>query len=137
MNGPAQLRARLAEPGIVMAPGAYDAVSARLVERAGFPAVYMTGFGHSASHLGLPDAGFISLPEMVERVSHMVRAVGVPVIADADTGCGNALNVRRTVELCEAAGAAGIRRSPRRPAPWSGRCAGCASAAPRCRCTAT
>lgn len=108
MNGAARLRELLRQPGIIMAPGAFDMVSARLVERAGFPAVYMTGFGQSASHLGLPDAGYISLPEMVERARNMVRAVKVPVIADADTGYGNELGVRRTVELYEAAGVAGL-----------------------------
>ncbi len=108
MNAPARLRELLRQPGTLMVPGAFDMVSARLVERAGFPAVYMTGFGQSASHLGLPDAGYISLPEMVERARNMVQAVGIPVIADADTGYGNELNVRRTVELYEAAGLAGL-----------------------------
>ncbi len=108
MNAPARLRDLLRQPGTLMVPGAFDMVSARLVERAGFPAVYMTGFGQSASHLGLPDAGYISLPEMVERARNMVHAVGIPVIADADTGYGNELNVRRTVELYEAAGLAGL-----------------------------
>jgi 2-methylisocitrate lyase-like PEP mutase family enzyme len=83
-------------------------VSARLVERAGFQAVYMTGFGQSASHLGLPDAGYISFPEMLERATNMVRAVGIPVLADGDTGYGNELQVRRTVERYEAAGVAGM-----------------------------
>lgn len=108
MNGPGRLRELLGQPGIIMAPGAFDMVSARLVERAGFPAVYMTGFGQSASHLGLPDAGYIGLAEMVERARNMVRAVKIPVIADADTGYGNELGVRRTVELYEAAGVAGL-----------------------------
>lgn len=108
MNGPAQVRELLRRPGILMAPGAFDMVSARLVERAGFSAVYMTGFGQSASHLGLPDAGYISLPEMVERARNMVHAVRIPVIADADTGYGNELSVRRTVLQYEAAGVAGL-----------------------------
>ncbi|HWU39070.1 MAG TPA: isocitrate lyase/PEP mutase family protein [Candidatus Acidoferrum sp.] len=107
MNAPARLRELLRHPGTLMVPGAFDMVSARLVERAGFSAVYMTGFGQSASHLGLPDAGYISLPEMVERGRNMVQAVGIPVLADADTGYGNELNVRRTVELYEGAGLAG------------------------------
>ena len=107
MNAPARLRELLRHAGTLMVPGAFDMVSARLVERAGFPAVYMTGFGQSASHLGLPDAGYISLPEMVERGRNMVQVVGLPILADADTGYGNELNVRRTVELYEGAGLAG------------------------------
>ncbi len=108
MNRPARLRELLSQPGTLMAPGAFDMVSARLVERAGFHAAYMTGFGQSASHLGLPDAGYISLPEMAERARNMAHAVEIPVIADADTGYGNELNVRRTMELYEAAGLAGL-----------------------------
>ena len=89
-------------------PGAYDAVSARLVEQAGFPVVYMTGYGVSASRLGLPDMGFAGLGEMVDQARNMAAAVSIPLISDADTGYGNALNVRRTVALYEAAGVAGL-----------------------------
>ena len=92
----------------VVVPGAYDCVSAKLVERAGFPAVYMTGYGTSASRLGLPDLGFAGLAEMVDQARNMAAAVSVPLIADADTGYGNALNVRRTVQLYEAAGVAAL-----------------------------
>ena len=74
-----------AEP-IVMAPGAYDAVSARLVQRAGFPAIYMTGFGATASRIGMPDIGLLTQTEMTTHARDMVRAVDIPVIADADTG---------------------------------------------------
>jgi 2-methylisocitrate lyase-like PEP mutase family enzyme len=93
--------------GLVV-PGAYDGVSAKLVERAGFPVVYMTGYGVSASRLGLPDMGFTGLAEMADHARNMAAAVGIPLIADADTGYGNALNARRTVALYEAAGVAGL-----------------------------
>jgi 2-methylisocitrate lyase-like PEP mutase family enzyme len=93
--------------GLVV-PGAYDGISARLVERAGFPVVYMTGYGTSASRLGLPDLGFAGLAEMSDHARNMAAAVGVPLIADADTGYGNALSVRRTVQAYEAAGVAGL-----------------------------
>jgi 2-methylisocitrate lyase-like PEP mutase family enzyme len=91
-----------------VAPGAYDVLSARLVEAAGFPAVYMTGFGVSASLIGRPDVGLLTMTEMVDSARRICSAVEVPVIADADTGYGNALNVVRTVREYEAAGVAGI-----------------------------
>jgi carboxyvinyl-carboxyphosphonate phosphorylmutase len=93
--------------GLVV-PGAYDGVSAKLVERAGFPVVYMTGYGVSASRLGLPDMGFAGLGEMADQARNMAAAVSIPLIADADTGYGNALHVRRTVAVYEAAGVAGL-----------------------------
>jgi 2,3-dimethylmalate lyase len=102
------LRALLAGPEPVVAPGAYDALSARLVEQAGFPAVYMTGFGASASLLGRPDVGLLSFAEMVDHARRLAQAVGVPVIADADDGYGNPLNVMRTVREYEAAGVAAL-----------------------------
>jgi 2-methylisocitrate lyase-like PEP mutase family enzyme len=93
--------------GLVV-PGAYDGVSARLVERAGFPAVYMTGYGTSASRLGLPDLGYAGLAEMSDHARNLAAAVAIPLIADADTGYGNALGVRRTVQAYEAAGVAAL-----------------------------
>jgi carboxyvinyl-carboxyphosphonate phosphorylmutase len=104
----ARLRLLLAGPEIVQAPGAYDALSARIVEAAGFPVVYMTGFGSSAGLLGRPDVGLLSAAEMVENARRMAAAIAVPLVADADTGYGNPLNVMRTVEMYEAAGVAGI-----------------------------
>ena len=106
------LRRRLHElverkQGLVV-PGAYDCVSARLVERAGFQAVYMTGYGTSASRLGLPDLGFAGLAEMADHARNMTSAVSIPLIADADTGYGNVLNVRRTVRMYETAGVAAL-----------------------------
>ena len=105
---PARLRALLNRPGPLLVPGAYDALSARLVEHAGFDAVYMTGFGTTATLLGLPDVGLLSLPEMVDNAGRMVRAVDVPLISDADTGYGNVINVARTVQQFERAGVAAI-----------------------------
>jgi carboxyvinyl-carboxyphosphonate phosphorylmutase len=105
----ARLRELLAAPAPLLAPGAYDALSARLVEQAGFDAVYMTGFGTTASLIGRPDVGLLSGAEMVDNARRIAAAVDVPVIADADTGYGNALNVVRTVQLYEQAGVAGIQ----------------------------
>jgi 2-methylisocitrate lyase-like PEP mutase family enzyme len=96
-----------ARQGLVV-PGVYDGVSARLVERAGFPAVYMTGYGTAASRLGLPDLGYAGLAEMADHARNLAAAVRIPLIADADTGYGNALQVRRTVQLYEAAGVAAL-----------------------------
>jgi len=102
------LRELLAGPEPVLAPGAYDALSARLVQRAGFPAVYLTGFGASASLLGRPDVGLLSFAEMAGHARRLVQAVEVPVIADADDGYGNPLNVMRTVREYAAAGVAAL-----------------------------
>jgi carboxyvinyl-carboxyphosphonate phosphorylmutase len=103
-----RLRRLLAGTDPVIAPGAYDALSARLIERAGFDAIYMTGFGAAASLLGRPDVGLLSFAEMVDQARRIVQAVGVPVIADADDGYGNPLNVIRTVREYEAAGVAAL-----------------------------
>ena len=89
-------------------PGAPDSLTARLVEQAGFPAIYMTGFGATASRLGLPDIGLLSQTEMTTHARDMVRAVSIPVIADADTGYGGPANIRRTVEEYVQAGVAAI-----------------------------
>ena len=103
------LRALLAGTGLVIAPGAYDALSARLAEQAGFEAVYMTGFGASASLLGLPDIGLLSSAEMADHARRLAAAVSVPLIADADDGYGEVLNVMRTVRGLEAAGVAAVQ----------------------------
>jgi 2,3-dimethylmalate lyase len=105
----AALRSLLAGPEPLVAPGAYDALSARLVEQAGFDVVYMTGFGTTASLIGRPDVGLLSGTEMADNARRIVSAVDVPVIADADTGYGNAVNVLRTVQLFEQAGVAGLQ----------------------------
>jgi 2-methylisocitrate lyase-like PEP mutase family enzyme len=93
---------------IVMAPGAPDALTARLVERAGFPAIYMTGFGATASRLGCPDIGLMTQTEMTTHARDMVRVVQIPVIADADTGYGGPSNIHRTVREYLQAGVAAI-----------------------------
>lgn len=93
---------------IIVAPGAFNAFSAKIIEQAGFDAVYMTGYGASADLLGLPDYGFLTMTEMANHASRMASAVNIPVIADGDTGYGNALNVRRTIAEYEKAGVAAI-----------------------------
>jgi 2,3-dimethylmalate lyase len=93
---------------MVLAPGCYDALGARLVQEAGFSAAYMTGFGSAASRLGRPDVGLLSMSEMVDNARRIVDAVDIPVVADADTGYGNSINVIRTVREYEAAGVAAI-----------------------------
>jgi len=112
LHGPvrptARLRELLARPEPLVAAGAYDALSARLVEAAGFDAVYLTGFGASASLLGRPDIGLLTLTEMAGHAGRLAASVSVPVIADADTGYGNPLNVIRTVQEYERAGVAAL-----------------------------
>jgi 2-methylisocitrate lyase-like PEP mutase family enzyme len=112
------LRKRLAAEGVIIAPGIYDAYGARLVEQAGFEAAYMTGNGVSASLLGRPDVGLVDLTLITGHAHRVAAAVEIPLICDADTGYGNAVNVRRTVEEFEAAGVAAIhiedQQSPKR-----------------------
>lgn len=103
----AQLRRLLAGDGIVVAPGVYDGITARLAELAGFSAVYMTGAGTSLS-LGYPDLGLLTMTEMVGNAAVIDRTVQLPVIADADTGYGNEVNVTRTVQEYQRAGVAAI-----------------------------
>ena len=102
-----RLRERLQRDGMIVAPGAYDGLTAKLVAQAGFEAVYMTGAG-TAAGLGYPDFGLVTMSEMVANARRMVAAVAVPVIADADTGYGNELTVFRTVREYESAGVAAI-----------------------------
>jgi 2-methylisocitrate lyase-like PEP mutase family enzyme len=117
MKRTARLRELLHQPDIIIAPGAYDGITARLVEQAGFPAVYMTGAGTSLAR-GFPDFGLLSMSEVVENAAVIARTVEIPLIADADTGYGNELNVTRTVREFEARGVAGIhiedQASPKR-----------------------
>jgi 2-methylisocitrate lyase-like PEP mutase family enzyme len=102
-----QLRQLLKSTPLVV-PGCYDALSAKVLERAGFPAVYMTGYGTSLALLGLPDAGLATMSEMHLNARYIANAVAVPVIADADNGYGNAINVMRTVREYIQTGVAGI-----------------------------
>ena len=109
MRTTTRFRSLLAGPDLLVAPGAYDGLSARLIAQAGFPLVYMTGFGTAASVLGQPDVGLLTMSEMVSRASALAAVIGdIPLIADADTGYGNPINVRRTVREYERVGVAGI-----------------------------
>ncbi|MDP2706704.1 MAG: oxaloacetate decarboxylase [Burkholderiales bacterium] len=103
-----RLRARLGSGALIVAPGIYDAYGARFVEQAGFEAVYMTGNGVSASLLGRPDVGLVDLTLIASHAHRVAACVDIPLICDADTAYGNAVNVRRTVEEFEAAGVAAI-----------------------------
>lgn len=107
MTATARLRQLLAGPDMLVAPGAYDGITARLIEQAGFSAVYMTGAGTSAS-FGLPDYGLLTMTEMVGNAARITAATTLPLIADGDTGYGTELNVVRTVQQHERAGTAGI-----------------------------
>lgn len=108
MNAARLLKAHLSSNHTVMAPGAPDALTARLIEDAGFPAVYMTGFGATACLTGSPDLGILTLTEMTTHARNIVRAVKTPVIADADTGYGGPVNVARTVREYIQAGVAAV-----------------------------
>jgi len=108
MNTTTRLRQLLRQPGIIVAPGAYDCLTAKLIEREGFPAVYLTGAGTAVTRLGKPDLGFITLSEMVASAGAITSTVSIPLIADADTGYGGALNVYRTVREYERAGVAAL-----------------------------
>lgn len=103
-----RLRELLSRDEILVVPGAYDALTARMIEKVGFDAVYMTGGGTVNSLTGLPDNGLITLTEMSMNARYIAEATSVPVISDADTGYGNAVNVMRTVWEFERAGVAGI-----------------------------
>ena len=105
----AALRQRLNQPGLLVAPGVFDMVSLRLADTFGFDALYMTGYGTVASHMGLPDAGLATYSDMVGRVTAMAGMARTPLIADADTGYGGLLNMRHTIRGYEAAGAAAIQ----------------------------
>lgn len=98
----------LQKPGIIIAPGAYDALTAKIVQECGFEAVVMGGYSIAASRLGCPDMGFLTMTEMTDAVKVITSAVNIPLIADGDTGYGNTLNVMRTVSEYESAGAAAI-----------------------------
>ncbi len=104
-----RLRELLNKPGIISTPGAYDVWSARLVEKAGFPAVYMTGYGAAVSVIGQPDIGLITMTEMAIHAKNIASAVDIPLIADADNGYGGILNVIRTVQEYERGGVAAIQ----------------------------
>jgi 2-methylisocitrate lyase-like PEP mutase family enzyme len=126
MQGAARkLRELLARPGIVRSMGAHDVLSALLLERAGFEAIFIGGFGTSACLQGLPDLNFLGMAEMADAVRRMARRVSIPVIADGDTGHGDLHNVVRCVKEFEGAGAAGIiledQVSPKRCGHFEGK----------------
>src|SRR6266487_6820437 len=103
------LRELMKRPGLIRTVGAHDALSAKMIERAGFDAIWASGFGISASLKCIPDGSFLTMTEQLAVTQNIVEAVEIPVIADCDTGFGNALNVMRTVQDYEKAGIAGIR----------------------------
>lgn len=102
------LRRILDSPGVHQGPACFDALSANLVQSAGFPLCFTSGFSISASRLGLPDTGYLSYGEMIDQGQLITQSVGIPVIGDADNGYGNAMNVKRTVKGYISAGFAGI-----------------------------
>ena len=108
MDKARQLRELLRRNGAIVAVGAHDALSARLIERAGFDAVWASGFAISAAQFALPDANVLTMTENLEIIRQMSRATDLPVIADIDNGYGNAINVMRTITEYEAAGVAAI-----------------------------
>ncbi|GIH24235.1 carboxyvinyl-carboxyphosphonate phosphorylmutase [Acrocarpospora phusangensis] len=114
-----RLRRLLEDPRILVAPGAYDGTGVRLVEAAGFHAVYLSGFQTSASALGQPDVGYLTESQMVERVAALTDVTDLPLIADADTGYGDPAGVRRTVRRYEKAGAAAMHIEDQ---TWPKRC---------------
>src|SRR3989440_1372800 len=107
MSRASKLRAMLKQDGMIVAPGAYDCITARTIAQAGFSAVYMTGAGTAAT-LGYPDYGLVTMSEMADNAGRIASAVDVPVIADADTGYGNELNTTRTIREYEKRGVAGL-----------------------------
>ena len=119
-----KLRAREQAPGILIAPGAFDALSGRIVERAGFDAAFFTGGGLSRSS-GFPEIGLVTMTEVLNRVGRMVESMSIPLIVDADTGYGNAINAIRTVQEFERLGVAAIQFedqvTPKRGGHWSGK----------------
>jgi methylisocitrate lyase len=125
MKTTSRLRALLAQPNILIAPGAADALTARLIQEAGFGAVYATGAGIANAQFAFPDIGLLTMTEMLAHIRRIVDAVDVPVIADADTGFGNPLNVQRTVREYEYAGVAAIQIedqvSPKKCGHFSGK----------------
>ena len=103
-----QFRELIEREDIIIAPGAYDVVSAQIIEKADFPVVYITGLGNEASDLGCPDIGLTTATEIVRRAANVVQAVDVPVLCDADTGFGGAMNLYRTIRMFESVGVSGV-----------------------------
>jgi 2,3-dimethylmalate lyase len=108
MKSTAKLRQLLQKPGMLVAPGAHDVMTARIVEAEGFAAVYLGGFAASASMLGIPDHSLITMTELLAQARNVAAAVNIPIMADIDDGGGTPLSVRRTIRLAEQAGLAGV-----------------------------
>ena len=119
MNTTTRLKRLLAGTRCIVAPGVADAFAARMVAMEGFEACYMTGFGTSLTRLGMPDIGLLTMDEMVDNAARIADACAMPLIADADTGYGNAMNVRRTIREYERAGVAGVHLEDQ---AWPKRC---------------
>ena len=114
-----RLRRLLEAPELLIAPGVAECVGARLVAEQGFDALYMTGAGTTASRLGMPDVGLLGVTEMADNAGRIADAAGLPLIADADTGYGGPINVRRTIQCYERAGVAGVHMEDQ---DWPKRC---------------
>ena len=114
-----RLRRLLQAPDLLIAPGVAECVGARLVAEQGFDALYMTGAGTTASRLGMPDVGLLGVTEMADNAGRIADAAGLPLIADADTGYGGPINVRRTIRCYERAGVAGVHMEDQ---DWPKRC---------------
>ncbi len=108
MKATTRFRQMMRDPGLIVAPGVAEPMSARVVAQLGFRAIYMTGSGSTALRLGMPDIGLLTMPEMVDNAARIAEASGLPLIADADEGYGGVLNVRRTIRAYERAGVAGV-----------------------------
>jgi len=119
MNSINSIRTLLDEEGLLMIPGAYNALTAKIIEDVGFKAVYMTGYGTAASSFGYPDIGLLTMTEMVQNATRITNAVSIPVISDADTGYGNPINVFRTVQEFERVGVSAIHIEDQK---WPKRC---------------
>jgi phosphoenolpyruvate phosphomutase-like protein len=119
-----RLRQLLASGQTLVAPGAHDAMTAMILEKLGFDVIYMTGYGTAAA-MGMPDVGLATIGEMIRNAQYMANAVSIPIIADSDTGGGNAINVVRTIREYIQAGAAGIHMedqvTPKRSGHWAGK----------------
>ncbi len=108
LTAPDKLRALLNQPDLITMPCSFDPLSAKLIEQAGFPLTFMSGFAVAAARLGMPDTGLVSYGEVIDQGRNICSAIGIPVIGDGDTGYGNALNVKRTLKGYAAAGFAAI-----------------------------
>jgi carboxyvinyl-carboxyphosphonate phosphorylmutase len=119
MKTTTMLRKLIEQDGLIVAPGAFSPLGAMMIQQAGFPCVYMSGYGVAAFRLGYPDVGLMTMTEALDTARSIAAAVDIPVISDVDTGYGNAINVKRTVEAFENAGLAGIQMEDQ---GWPKRC---------------